>query len=293
MGRGVLVFRSTLPRIKYHKPLSLSELLKLKHELGSEAVVLAGGTDLMIDLKMGVKKPRHLIDIKNVKELRNLTYVRGEGLRIGAATTLRMIEESDIIRSKYVVLWDAVRKMGDISLRNRATLAGNIANASPAADSAPALLVYNAYVELASIRGRRLVPLREFFKGVKKTIMRDDEVILSIRIPEPPQKSVGEYFKATRAAEDLAIVGIAILVSEAEGVVRLAYASVAPTPVLIDGVEELLRRFDKGREFLLRTIELVLNKVSPITDVRATREYRLHLIKYVTAYLLRKYLGMW
>ncbi len=294
--RTVLAFRTNLPVFTYHRPSSLAELLELKAKLGKDAAILAGGTDLLVDMKMGVKRPPHVIDIKGIKELHVLEYRDGSGLIIGPTVTLRELETNGLLKEKYPVLWDAVRKIADVALRERATLAGNIANASPAADSAPALLVYDAKVELTSVNGSRLVPLREFFTGVKKTIMKEDEVITKIIVPEPPAGAKGEYFKAVRSAEDLALVGIAALVANpnnpAERVVRLAYASVAPTPVYVKEVEELFKKDEPLNKLIKKAVNIVLSKVSPISDVRSTREYRLHLVKYVTAYLLRKLLGV-
>ncbi len=294
--RTVLAFRTILPTFTYHRPSSLAELLELKAKLGKDAAILAGGTDLLVDMKMGVKRPPHVIDIKSIKELHVLEYKEGSGLIIGPTVTLRELETNSLLKEKYPVLWDAVRKIADVALRERATLAGNIANASPAADSAPALLVYDAKVELTSVNGSRLVPLREFFTGVKKTVMKENEVITKIMVPEPPAGAKGEYFKAARSAEDLALVGIAALVANpnnpAERVVRLAYASVAPTPVYVKEVEELFKKDEPLNKLIKEAVNIVLSKVSPISDVRATREYRLHLVKYVTAYLLRKLLGV-
>jgi len=294
--RSVLAFRTVLPEFTYHKPSTLTELLKLKAELGKDAAILAGGTDLLVDMKMGVKRPSHVIDIKGVRELHIIKYEEGLGLIIGPTVTLRELETSSILKEKFPVLWDAVRKIADVALRERATLAGNIANASPAADSAPALLIYDAKVELTSVNGSRLIPLRKFFTGVKRTVMKEDEVITRIVVPEPPAGAKGEYFKAVRSAEDLALVGVAVLVASpnkpSERVVRLAYASVAPTPVYVEEVEELFKRDEPPAKLIKEAVDIVLSKVSPISDVRATREYRLHIVKYVTAYLLKKLLGV-
>ena len=296
MSKSILLFRETLPEFQYLRPKTLDEALELKAKYGEEATVIAGGTDLVLDIRMGMKRPKYVIDIKGIKELSGHRYVEGKGLEIGATATLRELELCKNLKAKYYVLWDAIRQMADVTLRERATLAGNIANASPAADSAPALLVLGAEVELASVRGTRRVPLRKFFKWVKQTHMEPDEIITKIYVPEPPEGAKGEYFKATRSAEDLAIVGIAALVANpsnpSDKVVRLAYASVAPTPVLVEEVEELFKHDKPLNELIKQTVELVKSKVSPITDVRGTKEYRMHIVEFGTAYLLRKLLGV-
>ncbi len=294
MSRSIVIYREKLPNFDYVKPESLEELLRLKDECRAECVILAGGTDLILDMRMGMKAPKKVIDIKGVKELRELKYEEGNGMSIGALVTLRELELNEVVREKYYVLWDAVRKMADTALRERATLAGNIANASPAADSAPPLLVLQAEVELASVNGTRRVPLRKFFKWVKQTHMEDNEIITKIVIPEPPPETSGEYFKAVRSSEDLAIVGIAALVSKPEDpskrIVRLAYASVAPTPLLIEKVEDIFRQDRPLKELIREAVELVKSEVSPITDVRGTKEYRMHIVEFGTLYLLRKLL---
>ena len=293
---SLVIFRATLPRFEYFRPKTLSEALELLNRYSNEAAVLAGGTDLLVDMRVGIKRPKYLIDIKGIKELHIFNYEEGKGLTIGATVTLNEILENNIVKDKYFVLWDAIRQMCDAHLRNRATLVGNICNASPAADSAPPLLIYHAEVELASKDGMRRVPLKEFFVGVKKTIRKPNELVTKIYIPEPPKNSKGMYFKAVRTSEDLSLVGIAGLAANVEEpskrVVRLAYASVAPTPILVEEVEEIFRKDKPVKELIKEAIEAVKKKVSPITDVRATREYRLHLIEYGTAYVLNKLLGV-
>jgi len=294
---SVLIFRTTLPRFEYLKPKSLEEALELKAKYGDDAMVLAGGTDLLVDIRMRVKKPKYVIDIKGIKELSELKYSEGRGLEIGSTVTLSEIERSKVVKEKFHVLWDAVRRLADFPLRTRATLAGNIANASPASDSAPALLVLGAEVELSSTKGTRKLPIKKFFKWVKQTYMQPDEIITRIFVPEPPRDSKGMYLKFTRiSVEDLSVVGIAGLVANPKEpkrrIVRLAYASVAPTPILVDEVEEIFKRDKPMKELIREAVEAVKKKTSPITDVRGTAEYRRHLIEFGTAYLLNRLLGV-
>ncbi len=292
-----LVFRSTLPRFTYLRPSNLRELLELKHRYGSQAALLAGGTDLLVDIKAGVRKPKYVIDVKGVRELRSLGH-EGNDLFIGAAVTLKELIENRTVKVKYPVLINALEVMGDFMLRSRATLGGNLANASPAADSAPPLLVYGARAVIASVNDTREIPLNRFFKWVKQTVLRDDEVLIGVKLPPPPQNASGEYFKCVRTSEDLAIVGIAVLAggSRDDPLLRVAYASAAPTPVLIDysnTITEWLRRGCRVVDIIKNLVNDVIDRrVRPISDVRATREYRIHLIRYVTTHLLKKYLGV-
>ncbi|HDN76045.1 MAG TPA: xanthine dehydrogenase family protein subunit M [Acidilobales archaeon] len=291
---SIIYYNTTLPEFEVYRPKTLDEVLRLKSKYGGDAMIIAGGTDLLVDLRMRLRKPKVLIDITGVDELRKLEYSEGKGLEIGAGVTLRALELNDIVRRKYPVLWSAIKVMADAALRNRATLVGNLCNASPAADTAPPLLTYKAKAEIASVRKRRIIDLKEFFVWVKRTVLKPDEVVTKVIVPEPPKGHSGEYYKAVRSVEDLALVGIAILVANPdnpkERIVRLAYASVAPKPVIVDEVEKLFKQDKPLNQLIREAIEIVKRAVSPITDVRATKEYRMHIVEFMTAYLLKKYL---
>ncbi|HDJ83952.1 MAG TPA: xanthine dehydrogenase family protein subunit M, partial [Desulfurococcaceae archaeon] len=280
MPKSVLVFHTLLPEFEYFRPKTLDEALELLNKYGEDAKILAGGTDLLVDMRMRIKKPKYVIDIKGIKELHVLKYEEGKGLTIGATVTLSELINNKIVKEKYYVLWDAVRQIADEHLRMRATLIGNICNASPAADSAPALLVLKAKVNIASVDGQRTIEIKDFFKWVKKTVLKPNEMVTSIFIPEPPKDAKGRYLKFVRSAEDLALVGIAGLVAyprdPEKRIVRLAYSSVAPTPVVVEEVEELFKQNRPLSELVEEAVKIVMNKVSPITDVRATKELRQH-----------------
>ncbi len=292
---SIIVFPTLLPEFEYHRPKDLSEALELLNKYAGEAAILNGGTDLILDMRLRVKEPKHLIDIKGIKELRRLEYEPGNGLTIGATITYTELLNFPPIKEKYYVLWDSASKVADIQLRNKGTIVGNICNASPAADTAPALLVLDAKVEVRSVEGSKIMELKDFFKWVKKTALKPNEMVTSIIVPEPPEGAKGEYFKVQRSAEDIAVVGIAILVANpkdpAKRIVRLAYASVAPTPVRIYEVEEIFKKDKPVPELIEEAVEVVKKAVSPITDVRATKEYREYIVEYGTRYLLSKYLG--
>ena len=291
MPKSVLVFHTLLPEFEYFRPKTLDEALELLNKYGEDAKILAGGTDLLVDMRMRIKKPKYVIDIKGIKELHVLKYEEGKGLTIGATVTLSELVNNKIVKEKYYVLWDAVRQIADEHLRMRATLIGNICNASPAADSAPALLVLKAKVNIASVDGQRTIEIKDFFKWVKKTVLKPNEMVTSIFIPEPPKDAKGRYLKFVRSAEDLALVGIAGLVAyprdPEKRIVRLAYSSVAPTPVVVEEVEELFKQNRPLSELVEEAVKIVMNKVSPITDVRATKELRQHMVEYGTRYLLK------
>lgn len=280
-----------LPKLNYSSPQTLEELFEILEKYKEQAKILAGGTDLLVSLRDRVEKARHLVDIKRIRELDKLEYKEGEGLIVGATATLRKILESQIVRKKYPVLWEAVKTIGDMVLKNRATLVGNICNASPAADSAPALLVLEANVRIMSREGFREVPIEKFFTGVKKTILKPWEVVREVFIPEPPKNSFGRYLKMMRVwSEDLAIVGVAGL-GYREGKdlrIRLAYSSVAPTPLRVREAEEAFLEAGTVEEKIEKAARVASEKVSPISDVRGSAEYRLNLVKVLTRRLLKQ-----
>jgi carbon-monoxide dehydrogenase medium subunit len=281
-----------LPRFDYIAPKTIEETFELLDKHGQDARLLAGGTDLIVSLRARERIPKAVIDIKAMKELHDLSFDEKRGLSIGAAVTLNRLLHYDATSKHFPVLCEAVSTIGDYEIRNRATLTGNICNASPAADSAPALLVLEAAVNVASRKGRRSIPVREFFAGVKKTVLARGEMVTSINVPTPPKGSRGGYLKARRTmGEDLAVVGVGGLVtpsSKSSKTVRLAYASVAPTPVRALEAEKIFERDKPLDELLDQAMPIVSKTISPITDVRGGKEYRTNLVEVLTRRLLRR-----
>jgi carbon-monoxide dehydrogenase medium subunit len=286
------VKKEMLPKFDYFAPETLQETLELLDRHGRESKLMAGGTDLIVSLRARERLPKNVIDIKGVKELHELSYDEKRGLRVGAAVTLNRLIHYDAVSKEFPILTEAVSTIGDYEIRNRATLAGNICNASPAADSAPALLVLEANVNVASRERKRTVSIGEFFTGVKKTVLADNEVVTSINVPTAPKGSMGGYLKARRTVgEDLAIVGVGGLVTptgKADRSVRLAYASVAQTPVRAFEAEKILESAKPLDELLDQAMPIVRKTVSPISDVRAGKEYRVNLVEVLTRRLVRR-----
>lgn len=283
-----------LPKFDYLKASTVEELTALLTEHGKEARLLAGGTDLLVLMRDRLARPKYVIDIKGIKELHELSWDKEKGLTIGAAVTLNELTASPLVKQRFTVLWKAASVLADPIIRNRATLAGNICNASPAADTAPALLVLNAEVIAVSERGQRAIQIREFFKGVKRTALQEGEFVKAVRVPTPPDGTKGDYLKWGRTrGEDLAVVGVAALVSDSEErLVRVALSSVAPTPLLVPEVEEIFRQSGSPEEQIEKAVSVVREKISPISDVRASREYRLHMADVLTRRILKQLLGV-
>jgi len=282
-----------LPEFDYLRPKSVGELTDLLVEHENDAKIFAGGTDLLVLMRDRIVRPKYLIDIKGIKELHELSHNEG-GLRIGAAVTLNQLIESDVVKKRFRALWDAAKSMADPTLRNRATLVGNICNASPASDTAPALLVLDAEVEVVSKEGERAIPIQEFFVWVKRTSLKPGELVKAVRIRNPSEGTKSGYLKWGRTrGEDLAVVGVAALVrNSGKKLVRIALSSVAPTPLLVKEVEKILEKCGSVEEQIERAVSIVTEKISPITDVRGGKEYRLHMAGVLTRRILRQLLGV-
>jgi len=284
-----------LPKFDYFAPQTLQETFELLERRGEDAKVLAGGTDLIVALRARELLPRNIIDIKGVKELHGLSYDERHGLNIGATVTLNQLIHDTRASGNFPVLIEAISTIADYQIRNRATLVGNICNASPAADSAPALLVLDATVNIASQEGKRSVPIQEFFAGVKKTSLARNELVTSVNVPTPPKGSVGSYLKARRTVgEDLCVVGVGGLAApngKTSKSLRLAYSSVAPTPVRAFEAEKIFESTRPLDHLLDEAMPIVRKAVSPISDVRGGREYRMNLVEVLTRRLVRRLWG--
>ncbi len=280
-----------LPEIEYVRVSELDEALRLLSRK-EDVKVLAGGTDLVVDMKIGRYRPKTVIDISGIKDLRYIVD-EGDKVRIGALTRMQDIVESPVIREKLPVLAEAVSMLGSWQIRNMATVGGNLCNASPAADSAPPLLVHEARIKLASIEGTREIPITEFFVGPRKTAMYKTELLQEVIVPYDADfaKSYSYVKLGRRNAFTLSVVAVATVLKVRDGVfedVRIALNAVAPTPVRARSVESFLKGRKVGSEAIEKASELVLNDISPISDVRASAEYRKHASKILVKDTLLK-----
>jgi carbon-monoxide dehydrogenase medium subunit len=280
-----------LPEIEYVRVSELDEALRLLSRK-EDVKVLAGGTDLVVDMKIGRYRPKTVIDISGIKDLRYIVD-EGDKVRIGALTRMQDIVESPVIREKLPVLAEAVSMLGSWQIRNMATVGGNLCNASPAADSAPPLLVHEARIKLASIEGTREIPITEFFVGPRKTAMYKTELLQEVIVPYDADfaKSYSYVKLGRRNAFTLSVVAVATVLKVRDRVfedVRIALNAVAPTPVRARSVESFLKGREVGSEAIEKASELVLNDISPISDVRASAEYRKHASKILVKDTLLK-----
>ncbi|HEY2973427.1 MAG TPA: xanthine dehydrogenase family protein subunit M [Pyrinomonadaceae bacterium] len=272
--------RGNIPSYALVSPGKLGEALSL---LASEPGVwqpFAGGTDLMVLLESGKLSHKNYLNIWNLGELRGITATT-DHLTLGALTTYTEVQSNPILREEFPMLCQAASETGGLAIQNRGTLGGNIANASPAADSPPALLAYNAELELLSVRGSRWVPYQTFHTGYKKMIMEPDELLARVRLPRL-WPDLHHYYRkvGTRKAQAISKVCLAATARVYEGTVdkvRIAFGSIAPIPLRCIKTEDTLRgaRLDAG--IIEKAKAELAREIVPIDDIRSTKNYRLRV----------------
>ncbi len=259
---------------EYARPRTVSEAVALLEEYGPDARLLAGGTDLLIRFRDGSIRPRLVIDLKQIAELRPAIRVEDGYLSISASTVMTDIVEDGLVQRHFRALAEAAVVVGSVQIRNRATLAGNICNASPAADTVPPLLVYGAGVKLISASGDRTVLLEDFLVGPGRTSLRRGEIVASVDLPIPGSRVGAAFGRVTRRrGTDLATINLSCLVTE-QGVTRFAFGAVGPKAILAVDETGLLADPHADEEARRRVLEDLIADTSPITDVRASRQYR-------------------
>ncbi len=256
--------------VAYFKPGSLKEAVEALQT--ENAWPLAGGTDLLVNMRNGVEHPDLLVDIKGLEEL-NVFEVDGK-IIIGGNINLNFIIDDARLRKVCPVLGQSALTVATYQLRNRATLVGNICNASPAADMAPALYVMEAEVVVSGPQGERHVPINEFITGVKKTSLKKGEVVLRVEIPNPKVGKTAFLKKQRYRGHDLATVNVAGIANPDTGTLRVCIGACAVTPVLLKGTDELYKSIKDVDELADKVSELALQSISPIDDVRSSAEYR-------------------
>ena len=273
-------------RFELVTPVSLDDCLRALKGRGADVKVLAGGTDLIAQLKVGMVKLTTVIDLSGVAELRVLDGDAQRGFRIGAAVTARTLEQEARVRAALPSLAESGALVGSIQIRNLATLGGNICNAAPSADMAPPLIALDAEAVIAGAGGRRTVPMASFFKGVRQTVLAPDELLVEFVVPPTGPRSGGAYLRHTPRRElDIAVVGVASQVTLADGIcrkARIALAAVAPVPVRATAAEQALEGQPLTPQAITRAADLAVDSARPISDQRGSAEYRRHLVRVLT-----------
>jgi carbon-monoxide dehydrogenase medium subunit len=258
---------------EYARPTNLATVLQLMTDV-PEARLLSGGTDLLVAVRKGQARPRLVIDLKRVAELAPRIEQRGQALRISASTVLTEIIGDKRVQAHFPALVEASLVVGSIQIRNRATLAGNLCNASPAADTATPLLVHDAVVEVAGLSGRRLVALDDFFVGPGRTMLGPAELVSAVELPIPGSPLGSAFARMTRRrGVDLATVNLCCSVSTG-GVTTFAYGAVGPRPFRVADSTGVLADATSGPAEQDEVLGRMTSVAAPISNVRASREYR-------------------
>jgi len=278
-----------LPKFEYFAPGSLSNIVALLQEYGEGAALLAGGTDLLSNIKRLSRSPNVIVDLSRVPAL-SFIEIKKDALHIGAATVLNEIKKSPVVQERAPVLAEAIGVLASNPIRNRATIGGNLCNASPAADTAPPLLALDASLTLLGPDSERTVAISEFFRDPGQTVRRADEIVKEIIIPFKKGRST--FLKlGRRKGFTLSIASVAAFGVITDGRfedLRVALGAVAPTPVRCRKVEEALRGVAAKEEGIEKAARLVNEEVNPITDVRASAAYRKEMSYVLTKRALKK-----
>ena len=272
----------------FYQPASLQEASRLLKENGPGGRFLAGGTDLVIAMKEKGLVPKYIVDLKRIAGLSGIREQGDGSIAIGALTTMREIETSPVITKKYPFLSQSAAEVGSIQIRNRATVGGNMANATPSADVAPSLIALNATAKIVGANSDRTVPLEEFFRGPGQTVMASDEILTELTIPKTGPRLVGEYIKfSPREMMDLAYVGVAVAYNlgdsdkKCDGV-RIVLGAVAPTPLRAKRAEAALEGQVLTDALAEKVGRIAAEEAKPISDVRSSADYRRAMVGAMT-----------
>jgi carbon-monoxide dehydrogenase medium subunit len=272
--------------IRYSAPSSVDDAIALLADTSSAPRVLGGGTDLLIQLRAGTSPARHLVDVKRIAELNALAFDASSGLRIGGAVPCYRLADDAAARAHYPGLVEAAALIGSTQIQSRATVAGNLCNGSPAADTTPALIALGARALVRGPRGGREIAIADFVLGPGRTALAPGELLLEIRVPPPPAHSADCYQRfIPRNEMDIAVVGVgaALTLDDARcTAVRVALGAVAPTPLLAEAAGDALLGSTLDEAALARAAEAAMALARPISDMRAPAAYRREIVGVLT-----------
>ena len=272
--------------IEYECPYTLNDAVALFQRHGVNARALAGGTDLLVQMKVGRQQQGVVIDIKKIPEMNAVEFDPVKGLTLGAAVACYKIYGDQAVRAHYPGLIDAVEIIGGTPIQGRATVGGNLCNAAPSADAIPALIAYGAICHIVGPQGVRHVAVEDFCTGPGKSVLGASEILVALHLPPPPPHSGAAYLRfIPRNEMDIAVVGVgasAEVIDANFHAVRVALASVAPTPVLVIEAGTALEGKPANAESIQIAADLAKAAAKPISDMRGTEEYRRHLCEVLT-----------
>jgi CO/xanthine dehydrogenase FAD-binding subunit len=276
----------------YVRPSSVEEACSALTAADGQVKVLAGGTDVLVQMRLGTLQPQTLVSLRDVPDLAMVRLEDDGALTIGAATTLGAVENAPAVRGSFPAIGEAAACIGSVQVRSRATVGGNLCNAAPSADMAPILLVYEAEAIITDGRAERSVPLEKFFIGPGETVLGPGELLKALRVPPLPPESHAKYYKTFRSAMDCCTVGVAVAAVFTPGTtslsdVRLALGAVAPTPVRARRAERMALDQPLDEGLIERVSAQAAAEAWPISDVRASAEYRTTLVEVLTRRALK------
>jgi CO/xanthine dehydrogenase FAD-binding subunit len=275
-----------LHAFNYEAPSTLADALKIMKAHGDKARPICGGTDLLIQMRAGVRQPDFIVDIKRIKEMRELKFNARSGLRLGAAVSCIDVAENAEMQRHYPGLTEAAHLIGSLQIQNRASVGGNLCNGSPAADTTPALIALRARGRIVGPRSEREVPVEEFVVSPGRTILKPGELLVQLLIPAPAPNSSDAYLRfIPRNEMDIAVVGVGASVTLSGDTIkaaRIGLGAVAATPLFADQASESLIGKKLDENALATAARLASEKASPIDDMRGTAEYRNHVTGVLT-----------
>src|SRR4030042_5297463 len=278
-------------RFNYLEPPTIEEAVSMLIQSQGMAKVIAGGTDLLNQIRLKMVKPEVVVDIGYISGLDYINYDSEGGLSIGAVTPLRSLEVSTKLQKHHPVVSQAASLVGSMAIRNVGTIGGNLCHASPSAETAPSLIGLGASVTLMGPDGERTIALEKFFTGPGQTVLQKGELMVEIRVPPMPPHTKGVYLKhSTRGTVNPAVVGVAAIIAT-DGKrckeIKLVLGAVAPTPIRAKKAEAVLRGEEIAETLIEKAAQAASDESSPITDVRASADYRKEMVKVFTRYALR------
>jgi carbon-monoxide dehydrogenase medium subunit len=284
-----------LKNFAYESPGTIDEAVRLLTEYAGRARLIAGGTDIVVQMKESATRfpyPELVVGLSRIPELKGIEFSGGAGLRIGAATTMAEVAAHPAVRERYAALAEGAGVVGSLQTMNMATIGGNLCNAAPSADTAPALLAFDAQAVIASPSGPRTIGLADFFAGPGQTTLAPGELLAEVRVPVPASRTGSAYRRHTpRKQMDIAVVGVAAVVTLGDGgrieSAYIALGAVAPTPVRAPQAEASLAGEAVSDETFARAAEIAARECSPISDQRGTADFRRHLVRVMTERMLR------
>jgi len=285
-------------RFEYLEPESIKEALTMLSQYQGKSKIIAGGTDVMLQVRNKVIRPECLVDITRIPGLDTIAFDDPQGVRLGALTTIRALETSVELQRKVPIISQAASQLGSVAIRNVATVGGNVCNALPSAETSQALVALSAHVRIFGPAGERTIPLEDFFLGVGKTVLQPDEILLEIIVPESPPHTFGRYIKhSPRGSIDLAIVNIAVLMTlEADRRIcrdaKIVLGAVSPTPLRAKKAEDMLKGKSLDDALIDHVAQAASDEAHPRRgSIRGSFEYKKEMVRVLTRRAIREVTG--